>query len=104
MEKADLKPNIMDMLEEHLDIVLGTHIDPDSPPEAWEEAGLPVVLGTLSMIFRFCPRQLSEFAGLSYDDLRSKLWDAIKMASKCVKSTSAGRCAQRGAGDSTRHR
>ena len=81
LEKADLKPNIMDMLEEHLDIVLGTHIDPDSPPEAWEEAGLPVVLGTLvNDIPLLSDIKLSELAGLSYDDLRSKLWDAIKMA------------------------
>ena len=81
LERADLKGNLTDMLEEHLDLVLATHIDPDSPPEVWEDAGLPEVLNTLTAdIPLLSDISIKELHGLSYDDLRSKLWEAINMA------------------------
>jgi preprotein translocase subunit SecA len=81
LERADLKANMADMLEEHLDIVLGTHIDPDSPPESWEEAELPTVLSTLhNDVPIISAITADELKGLSYDDLRHTLLDAIKLA------------------------
>lgn len=81
LEHADLKENILDMLEEHLDIVLATHIDADSPPEAWEETGLPEVLTILQAdIPMLSELNLQELAGISYDDLRIKLHEAVNMA------------------------
>jgi preprotein translocase subunit SecA len=81
LERADLRTNMLDMLEEHLDIILGTQLDPDSPPEAWEESELPVVLTTLHndipMLSDVTP---AELRGLSYEDLRQKLLEAIKLA------------------------
>ncbi len=81
LERADLKSNMEDMLEEHLDIVLGTQIDPDSPPESWEEENLPTVLSTLhNDVPMLSDITIDELKGMSYDDLRFKLLDAIKLA------------------------
>jgi preprotein translocase subunit SecA len=81
LERADLRKNIQDMLEEHLDIVLETHIDQTMPAEAWEENGLPEVHKTLcSDIPMLSDVKLFELSGLSYDDLRHKLSHAIKLA------------------------
>ncbi len=81
LERADLRGNMLDMLEEHLDIVLGTHLDPDSPPEAWEESELPTVLNTLhNDVPMLSDLTAKELRGLSYEDLRQKLLDAIKLA------------------------
>jgi preprotein translocase subunit SecA len=81
LERADLKANMEDMLEEHLDIVLGTQIDPDSPPETWEETELPTVLSTLhNDVPIISAITVDELKGLSYDDLRHTLLDAIKLA------------------------
>jgi len=81
LERADLKANMLDMLEEHLDIVLGTHIDPDSPPEAWEDTELPTVLSTLhNDVPMLSDITVTEVKGLSYDDLRHRLLEAIKLA------------------------
>jgi preprotein translocase subunit SecA len=64
-----------------MDIVLGAHIDPTSPPEAWEEVGLPEVQKTLGAdIPMMSDVGVNELVGLSYDDLRNKLLDAIKLA------------------------
>jgi preprotein translocase subunit SecA len=69
------------MLEEHLDLVLETHIDPALPSDAWEEAGLPEVHKTLcASIPMLSDIKPEELAGLSYDDLREKLVDSIKLA------------------------
>src|SRR5207244_932388 len=70
LERAELKEAIRDMLEEHLDIVLGTHIDPESPPETWDEegGGLGEVLDTLKTdVPMLADIETSECAGLSYD-------------------------------------
>jgi preprotein translocase subunit SecA len=81
LERADLKTNMADMLEEHLDIVLGTQIDPDSPPESWEEEELPTVLSTLhNDVPIISAITVDELKGMSYDDLRHTLLDAIKLA------------------------
>jgi preprotein translocase subunit SecA len=86
LENDDLKEGLKDMLEEHLDIVLGTHIDPEKPPESWEEeeepgSGLPGVLATLrSDIPMLNDVDINELSGLSYDDLRTKLLEAINIA------------------------
>jgi preprotein translocase subunit SecA len=81
LSRADLKTNITDMMEEHLDIVLATHIDPESPPEMWEDSGLPEVLSTLvNDVPMLSDIQLSELSGLSHEDLRAKLLEGIKMA------------------------
>ncbi|HEY9756175.1 MAG TPA: preprotein translocase subunit SecA [Oculatellaceae cyanobacterium] len=81
LERADLKNNMLDMLEEHLDIILGTHIDPESPPESWEETELPTVLQTLQNdIPMFAELSVSEVKGRSYDDLRHRLLEAVRLA------------------------
>jgi preprotein translocase subunit SecA len=81
LERADLKANMGDLLEEHLDIILGTHIDPSSPPEAWEETELPLVLTTLQNdIPLLADIKADELKGLSYEDLHEKLLAAVKLA------------------------
>jgi preprotein translocase subunit SecA len=79
--RADLRENMIEMLEEHLDIILAMQLDPDSPPEAWEEVELPTALTILTndvpMLEDLKPKDLK---GLSYDDLRHKLLEAIRLA------------------------
>lgn len=74
LEHADLKENIESMLEEHLDIVLNTYIDPALPPEAWQETGLPEVLQTLAADIPMLGEvKVQELADLPFDELREKL-------------------------------
>jgi preprotein translocase subunit SecA len=81
LEKADLKESVLDMLYEHLDIVLKSHIDPETPPESWEDDELPKVLGILSSdIPMLSDLKQDELAGLSFDDLHTKLKEALEMA------------------------
>lgn len=81
LEKADLKSGIIDMLEEHLDIVLHTYINSEDPPETWEETGLPEVLSTLRNDVPMLEEiKVDELMGLAYDELREKLLDAVKLA------------------------
>ncbi|MBK9769433.1 MAG: preprotein translocase subunit SecA [Candidatus Obscuribacter sp.] len=83
LEKADLRDNVLDMLKEHLDLILEAHLDPDSPPDLFEENGLPEVLYALSMdIPMMHDIKQTELKGLSYDDLKEKLWDAMELAYK----------------------
>lgn len=81
LERADLKQNMLDMLEEHLDIVLGTYINPEAQPETWEENAIAESMAKLCndvpMLEDIKPEELEN---LSYDDLRAKLWEAIVMA------------------------
>ncbi|CAN5151152.1 preprotein translocase subunit SecA [soil metagenome] len=81
LERADLKQNMLDMLEEHLDIVLGTYINPEAQPETWEENSVAESMAKLAsdvpMLDDIKPEELDN---LSYDDLRVKLWEAITMA------------------------
>ncbi len=81
LERADLRENMLNVLEEHLDVVLGTHIDPSTPPEAWVEGGLQSVVATLANTIPLLNDiKVEELTGLSYDELRSKLSEAIALA------------------------
>src|SRR5579875_301248 len=81
LEKGDLREGILDMLEEHIDIVLGSHIDPETPPETWEDAGIPEVLSLLRADIPILEDvKVDELVGLSYDDLREKLQEAARLA------------------------
>jgi preprotein translocase subunit SecA len=81
LEKANLRDSMLEMLEEHVDIVLATHIDSSTPPEAWEESGLPEVGSVLTNDIPLLKEvTMQELVGLSYDDLRTKLIDAAKLA------------------------
>ncbi|MBI4532453.1 MAG: hypothetical protein HY711_00790 [Candidatus Melainabacteria bacterium] len=81
LEKANLKEAMLDMLEEHLDIILSSHIDSETPPETWEEESLPAVLNTLNTLIPMLEDiPLSELVGLSYEDLAQKLLEAVRLA------------------------
>jgi preprotein translocase subunit SecA len=81
LERADLKQNMLDMLEEHLDIVLGTHINPEAQPETWEENALSDAMAKLvNDVPMLEDMTVEEMEGLSYDDMRTKFFDAIKIA------------------------
>jgi preprotein translocase subunit SecA len=83
LERADLRSDMEGWLEEHLDIILATYIDPSTPPEVWQEAGLPQVLQTLATdIPMLAELKAEELAGLSYEDLRQKLLDDVLLAYK----------------------
>ncbi|HIN65371.1 MAG TPA: hypothetical protein EYM95_12070, partial [Candidatus Obscuribacterales bacterium] len=81
LERADLRQQVIDMLNEHLDLLLGSYIDSDSPPEFWEEDGLPQVVALLKNDIPLLEDlKDTELHGLSYEDLRSELWKQITMA------------------------
>jgi preprotein translocase subunit SecA len=81
LERADLRKQVVDMLQEHLDMVLESYIDSDAPPEFWEEEGLPQVTGLLKNdIPLLAELKDTELHGLSYDDLREELWKQISLA------------------------
>ncbi|MFN8656997.1 MAG: preprotein translocase subunit SecA [Candidatus Obscuribacterales bacterium] len=81
LERSELREAILDMLDEHVDIVLREHIDSEEPPETWEETGLPEILAVLTNdIPLLSDITMQELAGLSYDDLQTKLKEAAKMA------------------------
>ncbi len=83
LEHADLKENIESMLEEHLDIVLGTYIDQALPPEAWQETGLPEVLQTLAGDIPMLGEvKVQELSDLPFDELRQKLLEDVLLAYK----------------------
>ncbi|MFN8555148.1 MAG: hypothetical protein U0103_27100, partial [Candidatus Obscuribacterales bacterium] len=81
LERADLKQNMHDMLEEHLDIVIQAYVIPETQPETWDDNSLSDILAKLSSdIPLLSDIKPAELEGLSYDDLREKLWESIKMA------------------------
>lgn len=81
LERADLRQQVLDMLTEHLDMLLGSYIDSDAPPEFWEEDGLPQVVALLKNDIPLLEElKDTELHGLSYEDLRAELWKQIKMA------------------------
>jgi preprotein translocase subunit SecA len=81
LERADLRENMLNVLDEHLQFVLSTHIDPSTPPDAWVEGGLQAVVDTLANTIPLLNDvKVDELTGLSYDELESKLSDAIKLA------------------------
>ena len=82
LEKSDLKEEMQNMMEDHVELILGLHIDPETPPETWgEESLIPDmmrILGTDIPMFATIP--LDELGGLSFTDLREKLLEASKIA------------------------
>jgi preprotein translocase subunit SecA len=81
LEKANLKEAMTTMLEDHVDSILSSHLDPESPPEIWEESGLKEVLSTLSTDIPLLEDlNDTELTGLSYDELRAKLIEATNLA------------------------
>ena len=81
LERADLRQQVVDMLQEHLDMLLESYIDNDAPPEFWEEEGLPQVTALLKNDIPLLDElKDAELHGLSYDDLRAELWKQIALA------------------------
>ncbi len=81
LENTDLRENILDMIHEHLDLVLAVHIDHETPPEVWEEQGMPELLIALEAdIPLMGTLTIDELAGMAFDDLRKKLLAAITHA------------------------
>ncbi len=74
LERAELKDAMLELLDEYVEIVIGTHIDPESPPESWEDNDLPELMKALTAdIPMFHDIALSEVQGISFMDLESKL-------------------------------
>ncbi len=83
LEHADLKDSVTDMMTEHVDLVLAAYIDAETPPEVWEEKGLPEVLQYLENDIPLISQvNIHELTGLSYEDLRDKLVQAVRTAHK----------------------
>lgn len=83
LEKADLRVGMLDMLREHLELILDAQIDPDSQPDLWEAEQLPEVLRNLSVdVPMMADIKIEELKNLGYDDLKDKLWDALELAYK----------------------
>lgn len=83
LEKADLRSGMLDMLREHLDLILEAQIDPDSPSDLWEAEQLPEVLRNLSMdVPMMAEVKIEELKNLGYDDLKDKLWENLELAYK----------------------
>ncbi len=81
LERANLKDALSDMLDEHVEIIIGSQLDPEAPPETWEEAGLPEALNILRVDVPMLDGvELEELVGLSYDDLMTKLKEAVRLA------------------------
>lgn len=81
LEHADLRDSVLDMLHEHLDLVVAANIDPETPPEVWEEKGLPELLAALENDIPVMGSiTIAELNGMHYDDLRKFLQNAIENA------------------------
>lgn len=74
LEASGLRVAMLELLEEHVNILLGTHIDPESPPESWEDTDLPELLRALgSDIPHFNSVAVEELQGISFTELEEKL-------------------------------
>jgi preprotein translocase subunit SecA len=81
LENTDLRDNILDMLHEHVDLVLAANIDSETPPEVWEEEGMPELLAALENdIPMMGSMTMAELSGMHYEDMRKKLHVAIEQA------------------------
>jgi preprotein translocase subunit SecA len=81
LERETLREECVQMVEDHVDILLNNHIDAETPPETWEETDLPGLMAALSAdipMFEAIPFQ--EVAGYSFIDLREKLMEASRLA------------------------
>lgn len=74
LERSELKDAMLELLDEYVEIVIGTHINPEAPPESWEDTDLPELMKVLvADIPMFHDIKLSELQGISFMDLESKL-------------------------------
>lgn len=81
LERAELRDAMIELLDEYVEIVIGTHLDPESPPESWEGGALQELMLALSAdIPMLADIQLQELQGLSYVELENKLRDAARLA------------------------
>lgn len=81
LQTESLKDNVLDMLDEHVQLVLAAYIDPEDPPEIWEEKGIPSVLSFLENdIPMMSEITVSELVDLSYDDLKTELVERAHQA------------------------
>jgi preprotein translocase subunit SecA len=81
LEKKTLSEEVLGMLTDHVDTILNNHIDPETPPETWEEKELPEMMQILANdIPMLASVPIDELAGHSFTDLREKLMDAVKLA------------------------
>ena len=81
LQKESLRDNILEMLEEHVHLVLAAYVDPEDPPEVWEEKGIPETLAFLENdIPLLNDIDVAPLANLSYEDLREELTAKAKLA------------------------
>jgi preprotein translocase subunit SecA len=81
LERAELKDAMLELLDEYVELVIGTYINPEAPPESWEDTDLPQLMMALSAdIPMLKDIQLSELQGVSFMDLETKLRDAARIA------------------------
>lgn len=81
LQHKSLRNNIIDMLEEHVQLVLAAYVDPEDPPEIWEEKGIPQVLAFLENdIPLMNDITVEELATLSYEDILEDLTEKAKLA------------------------
>ncbi|MBZ0189143.1 MAG: preprotein translocase subunit SecA, partial [Candidatus Obscuribacterales bacterium] len=81
LENEDLKENVHDMMEEHIDLVMQAYIDPEDPPELWAEKGLPEVLAFLENDVPFLNElNVDELAGYAFEDVKAKIFEEMKLA------------------------
>ena len=81
LERAELRDAMIELLDEYVEIVIGSHIDPESPPETWEHSSLPELLRALSAdIPMLHDIQIGELEGLSFVELEAKIREAAKLA------------------------
>lgn len=81
LEKDSLREECLQMVEDHVDILLNSYIDPETPPETWEDTELPELMNVLSVeIPMFESIKVTELAGYSFIDLREKLMEAARLA------------------------
>ena len=81
LQKESLRENILDMLEEHVHLVLAAYVDPEDPPEVWEEKGIPETLAFLENdIPLLNDIDVAPLANLAYEDLRVELTEKAKLA------------------------
>jgi len=81
LERSELKDAMLELLDEYVEIVIGTHINPETPPESWEDNDLPEMLKALTAdIPLLSDIKIEEVQGISYIDLESKLREAARMA------------------------
>ncbi len=81
LERSELKDAMLELLDEYVELVVGAHIDMESPPESWEDNDLPELMRALAAdIPMLSDIQMSEISGISYIDLEAKLKESAHLA------------------------